>query len=382
MSGTPTEAHIRDVDISDLIARKPAKIDISQIGGIINGCSVLVTGAAGSIGSELARKALYFKPVKLIVLDNSETELFFLAQRLAPLAASRGTQLETVLADIRDRKSVDRVFASHRPNLVLHAAAYKHVPVMELHPEEAVITNVTGTRNVAEAASAFAVDRFVLVSTDKAVNPTSVMGATKRVAEMLMATIGEGSGTAFMTVRFGNVLASRGSVVPIFLQQIREGGPITVTHPDVTRYFMTLEEAVALIFQAAALGRGGETFVLEMGDPVRIIDLADRMRRLLGNGQADKIEIVLTGLRPGEKLHEDLFNLDDQLTAVHPGILQLAVSAEDNPSHGLDTAISIVERKAAGRAEPERLAEQLLHLATHGKSLIMSLSPLSAEVLG
>jgi FlaA1/EpsC-like NDP-sugar epimerase len=382
MSGTPTEAHIRDVDISDLIARKPAKIDISQIGGIINGCSVLVTGAAGSIGSELARKALYFKPVKLIVLDNSETELFFLAQRLAPLAASRGTQLETVLADIRDRKSVDRVFASHRPNLVLHAAAYKHVPVMELHPEEAVITNVTGTRNVAEAASAFAVDRFVLVSTDKAVNPTSVMGATKRVAEMLMATIGEGSGTAFMTVRFGNVLASRGSVVPIFLQQIREGGPITVTHPDVTRYFMTIEEAVALIFQAAALGRGGETFVLEMGDPVRIVDLADRMRRLLGNGQADKIEIVLTGLRPGEKLHEDLFNLDDQLTAVHPGILQLAVSAEDNPSHGLDTAISMVERKAAGRAEPERLAEQLLHLATHGKSLIMSLSPLSAEVSG
>ena len=157
---------------------------------------------------------------------------------------------------------------------------------------------------------------------------------------------------------------------------------MTVTHPDVTRYFMTLEEAVALIFQAAALGRGGETFVLEMGEPVRIVDLADRMRRLLGNGQADKIEIVLTGLRPGEKLHEDLFNLGDQLTAVHPGIFQLAVAAEDNPSHGLDTAISIVERKAAGRAEPERLAEQLLHLATHGKSLIMSLSPLSAEVLG
>jgi FlaA1/EpsC-like NDP-sugar epimerase len=185
-----------------------------------------------------------------------------------------------------------------------------------------------------------------------------------------------------MTVRFGNVLASRGSVVPIFLQQIREGGPITVTHPDVTRYFMTIEEAVALIFQAAALGRGGETFVLEMGDPVRIVDLADRMRRLLGNGQADKIEIILTGLRPGEKLHEDLFNPDDQLTAVHPGILQLVVAAEGHPSRGLDTAISIVERKAAGRAEPERLAEHLVHLAIHGKSLIMSLSPLSAVVEG
>ena len=377
MSSTPTASDLRDVDISDLIARVPTRIDISQIATILDGRTVLITGAAGSIGSELVRKTLYFRPARVVVLDNNETELFLLVERLKPLAATRETKLEMVLADIRDRPCIDRVFARYRPQVVLHAAAYKHVPVMERHPEESVITNITGTRNVAEAAAACNAERFVLVSTDKAVNPTSVMGATKRAAEMLIARRGHESSTKFMAVRFGNVLASRGSVVPIFLKQIREGGPITVTHAEVTRYFMTIEEAVALILQAAALGEGGETFVLEMGEPVRIIDLADRMRRLMGNGLEKRIDIVVTGLRPGEKLHEDLFNGDDDLVAVHPGILRVARPENPRRFAAQESATRALESVAAERSDPVAVAGSLFQLVSPAPAAGLPVSPLS-----
>ncbi len=363
MGAPPRPEDIRDVDIADLIARNQVKVDVGQILEVFHGWTVLVTGAAGSIGSEVARQALNFKPAKLVLLDNNETDLFRLANRLAVQGELQEVEIEMVIADIRDRRRVDAVFAQHRPQLVFHAAAYKHVPVMEKHPEEAVLTNVTGTRNVAEAAHLYRAHRFVLVSTDKAINPTSVMGATKRVAEMVIGLVDNVSDTAFASVRFGNVLASRGSVVPIFQEQIREGGPITVTHPDVSRYFMTIEEAASLIWQAGALAKGGETFVLEMGEPVRILDLAERMRTLLGNGGADEIQIVITGLREGEKLHEDLFKGNENLVPVQPGILRALEPAAGPEDRELEHAIARLEELAAERESPPEVAGALFAVA-------------------
>jgi FlaA1/EpsC-like NDP-sugar epimerase len=247
--------------------------------------------------------------------------------------------------------------------VVFHAAAYKHVPVMELHPQEAMTTNVTGTRNLAEAARAFKAERFVLVSTDKAVNPSSVMGASKRLAEMVVTNIAQEGDTIFSAVRFGNVLASRGSVVPLFAKQVREGGPITVTHPDATRYFMTIEEAVALICQAAALGVGGETFVLEMGEPVRIMDLAKRMRNLLADSDPEKIEIVVTGLRSGEKLHEDLWNAGEELLPVAAGIRKARYPAADPGDLALQDEIRLLEELAAERGDTEEIVKRLFAIA-------------------
>lgn len=363
MNPTRARVGIRDVDVSDLIARPLVKIETDKVTAIFEGRTVLVTGAAGSIGSELARRALYFKPAKLLLLDNNESDLFALNRHLMPMAGARGIELEMILADVRDGTRIERIFQSFRPQLVFHAAAYKHVPIMEAHPEESVVTNVSGTRIVAEASSRFGAERFVLVSTDKAVNPTSVMGATKRVAEMLTSSLVGESLTMFTSVRFGNVLASRGSVVPIFLEQIRDGGPITVTHPDTTRYFMTIPEAVDLIFQAGALGRGGETFVLEMGEPVRILDLADRMRRLMASGDARTVDIVITGLRPGEKLHEELRHSYEHIEPVHPSIMRVA-PCEANSSRLWDK-IAELEALAAGGCDPKAVVTCLFNLVRH-----------------
>lgn len=358
MGAAPTAADIRDVDISDLIARSQVTVDPKQIAEMVSGRVVLITGAAGSIGSQLARQSLAFGPSKLILLDNNETDLYEMFLELEHPAGSSGVCLEMVIADIRDRQRIDKVFEQHRPALVFHAAAYKHVPVMELHPEEAVITNVTGTRHVAEAASLHNAERFILVSTDKAVNPTTTMGAAKRLAEIVIGATASQSDTVFASVRFGNVLASRGSVVQIFQRQIKAGGPITVTHPEATRYFMTIEEAVSLICQAGALAKGGETFVLEMGEPVRIRDLAERMRALLADGGGDKIEIIETGLRPGEKLHEDLWMEDEKYVAVRPGILQTAGSGQPCDETVL-SAIRELEEMAAKRLHPSTINEAL-----------------------
>jgi FlaA1/EpsC-like NDP-sugar epimerase len=382
MGEPPQPEDIRDVDISDLIARSQVTLDYHRLGELFHARTVLVTGAAGSIGSAVARQALNLNPRKLILLDNNETDLYSLFTRLCDQAKGKGVRVEMEIADIRDRTRVWALFESHRPHIVFHAAAYKHVPVMELHPAEAVKTNVTGTRNVAEAAQRFEAERFVLVSTDKAINPTSVMGATKRLAEMVILNLGRTGTTAFASVRFGNVLASRGSVVPIFQQQIRDGGPITVTHPDATRYFMSIEEAAALIWQAGALAKGGETFVLEMGEPVRIMDLAIRMRSLLANGSSDKIEIVVTGLREGEKLHEDLWNTNEDLHPVQPGILRARSLATD-PTAGeylgaddkaLDDTIAELEMLSMQAEKSPTIVQALFALTA---SLSQQRSPLS-----
>lgn len=311
LRGPVTAADIRDVDVADLIGRNPVAMNVRAVAEYIQGATVLVTGAAGSIGSELARQVLRFRPARLLALDNNETDLFYLDAELRGLDPE--ISVVPVLGDIRNVTKVDSVFSTYHPDVVFHAAAYKHVPMLEDEPAEAVLTNVVGTMNLVHAATAFGAKRFILVSTDKAVRPANVMGATKRIAEMLIAHAAAESGGIFAGVRFGNVLGSRGSVVPIFARQIREGKPITVTHAETTRYFMTIEEAASLIIQAGALASGGETFVLDMGDPVKIVDLAERMRALLaGPGTS---EIVLTGLRPGEKIHEDLWHSGDDLLA-------------------------------------------------------------------
>lgn len=365
MDHEPTAADIRDVDIADLIGRTPVEINHNQIGSMFEGSTVLITGAAGSIGSVLARQALRFTPQTLLLLDTNETDLYMLSEELNALARSRSCDLQMLVADVRDADRIDQLFALHKPNIVLHAAAYKHVPVMELHPHEAVKTNLMGTRNVAISADRYSADRMILVSTDKAVQPTSVMGASKRAAEIALSVIAAESRTAFASVRFGNVLGSRGSVVPIFTEQIRRGGPITITDPDATRYFMTIEEATALICQAGALAKGGETFVLEMGEPVRILDLARRMRALLGNGNAEQIEIEITGLRGGEKLHEDLWQSGEvDLGIVQPGILKAAPAGMGRDIEELKNSIKALELLAASPVPAEHLKQELFDLAT------------------
>lgn len=363
MGHRPTSADIRDVDIGDIIGRRPIRIDHDQIASKFENRVVLVSGAAGSIGSELARQAMRFSPSRLVLLDNNETDLYLLCERLKPLSVSRHCLLSMEIADIRDSHRIDLILEDYRPNVVLHAAAYKHVGVMELHPSEAVKTNVLGTRNLAEAANKHGVERFVLVSTDKAVNPTSVMGATKRLSEMVLLNLSKQSLTAFASVRFGNVLGSRGSVVPILAEQIRNGGPMTVTHADATRYFMTIEEAASLILQAGAIAHGGETFVLEMGEPVRIMDLAERMRDLLASDGKDSVEIVLTGLRKGEKLNEDLWHNEEVLLGqVQPGILRARPAVLLYPGEEIVEAIDHLEEISTNRHTPAQVAEAVFQL--------------------
>ena len=293
---------LREVSISDLLGREPVKLDTASIGRFLQGRRVLVTGAGGSIGSEICRQVLRFSPARLVMVEQGETPLFYIHRELAE---EHGDVLEPYIADVTDRKRMEQIFAEHTPEVVIHAAAYKHVPLMERHPSEAVTNNVCGTRTVAQLSGEFGVSTFVLISTDKAVNPTSVMGSTKRVTELLVLDLNEKYETDFCAVRFGNVLGSNGSVVPIFREQIRKGGPVTVTHPEMTRYFMTIPEASQLVLQAAAIGNGGEVFILDMGQPVKIADLARDMIRLSGLRE-DEIEIVYSGIRPGEKLFEEL----------------------------------------------------------------------------
>ncbi len=295
---------IREVTIEDILGRDEVHLNQDAIRSYLEGRRILVTGAGGSIGSELVRQICRFKPSRLGILEFSEFNLFSVESECRRHFA--WIPVKSLLVDIRDRSALCRAFADFRPEVVFHAAAYKHVPIQEEHPHEAVRNNVIGTRNVIDCAMAAEVKRFVLVSTDKAVRPTSVMGTTKRVAEMMVECLNGNGATRFMAVRFGNVLGSSGSVVPIFQQQIAQGGPVTVTHPEVTRYFMTIPEAAQLILQAAAMGEGGETFILDMGKPIRIADMARDMIRLHGFEPDRDIPIQYIGLRPGEKLYEEL----------------------------------------------------------------------------
>ena len=307
MSGNLHVQQLRNVEIEDLLGRDPVHLDQTMIEKQLRGKKILVTGAGGSIGSEICRQVAKFKPKEIVILGHGENSIYQLNMELVGKYSQHFT-ITPVIADVQDRKRIFEVMDKYKPDVVYHAAAHKHVPLMELNPREAVKNNILGTRNVAEAASHARVKAFVMVSTDKAVNPPNIMGATKRLCEMIVQDIATRSEyTKFVAVRFGNVLGSRGSVIPLFKKQIAEGGPITVTHPDIVRYFMTIPEAAQLVIQAGALARGGEIFVLDMGQPVKIVDLAKNLIRLSGYDEGD-IEIKFTGLRPGEKMYEELLN--------------------------------------------------------------------------
>ena len=311
-------AKIRDVAIEDLLGRDPVRLDCQAIAGIVRGRRVIVTGAGGSIGSELCREVCRFAPATLVLVEQAENSLFFIHREL--IRDYPKVQVIPCVADICDEVRMDQILADFPATVLFHAAAHKHVPMMEANPGEAVKNNILGTRTVADLAHAHGVGTFVMISTDKAVNPTSVMGASKRVAEIYVQALSQRSSTRFVAVRFGNVLGSNGSVIPIFKEQIARGGPVTVTHPDMKRYFMTIPEACQLVLQAAAMGRGGEIFVLDMGEPVKIVDLAQDLIRLSGLAPED-IPITFTGLRPGEKLFEELsFEEESAEKTQHPRI--------------------------------------------------------------
>jgi FlaA1/EpsC-like NDP-sugar epimerase len=297
-------SQIKDVEIEDLLGRDPVVLDEACISHYLRGKKVLISGAAGSIGSEICRQVAKFSPVKMILIDNAETPLYYIEKEL--IEKHRNQKIIPILCDIRRTERIAQVFNEFSPDVVFHAAAYKHVPMMEYNPMEAISNNVKGTKILADAAHRCRVSNFVMISTDKAVNPTNVMGASKRVAEMYIQSMAEKSTTRFTTVRFGNVLGSNGSVIPLFKEQIKKGGPVTVTHPKVIRYFMTIPEACQLVLQAGCMGNGGDILVLDMGEPVRILDLAKELILLSGLQPNEDIEIVFTGLRPGEKLYEEL----------------------------------------------------------------------------
>ena len=326
VDGKVSVKQLRDIQIEDLLGREPVDLDLDQIGAYLAGQTVLVTGAGGSIGSEICRQITRFKPKSMILLGHGENSIFEIEQELK--RRHPGQHTVAVIADVRDEHRMDRVFEQYRPGVVFHAAAHKHVPLMEANPEEALTNNVFGTRNVARAADKHGSKRFVMISTDKAVNPVSVMGMSKRVAEMVVQSIGATSQTKFMAVRFGNVLGSRGSVVPMFRKQIAEGGPVTVTHPDMTRYFMTIPEAVQLVIQAGAMGQGGEVFVLDMGEPIKITRLAEEIIRLSGMEPGKDMEIVYTGVRPGEKLFEEILTTEEVATSTKHKKIYVAKDAE------------------------------------------------------
>ncbi|MHA8109093.1 polysaccharide biosynthesis protein [Aquirufa sp. A-Brett2-W8] len=323
---------IHNVKIEDLLGREVIQMNNKRIGDEISGKVILVTGAAGSIGSEIVRQLIAYFPAKLVLVDQGESPLYDLEYELAGKVPAN-VQLIVNVADVSDTRRVSKIFKIHRPDIIFHAAAYKHVPLMENNPYEAIKTNVIGTRILAELASELGVEKFVMVSTDKAVNPTNVMGATKRLAEMYTQSMNqlEGVKTKFIATRFGNVLGSNGSIIPLFKKQIERGGPVTVTHPEITRYFMTIPEACELVLEAATMGQGGEVFVFDMGESVKIIDLAKKMITLSGLRVDKDIEIRYTGLRPGEKLYEELLNNDENtLPTHHPKIL---VAEVNTPSY-------------------------------------------------
>ena len=347
-------ADIRELRLEDLLGREPVEIDTARIEDYLRGKRVLVTGAAGSIGSELCRQIARFIPERLIMLDQDETGIFNLDNELA----ERFPKLERLglVGDIRDRAKMERLFAEHRPEVVFHAAAYKHVPLMEAQPDEAVKDNIFGTLILGEAALAHGAEKFVLISTDKAVNPTSVMGATKRAAEMVILELDRRGLTKFVAVRFGNVLGSRGSVVPLFQEQIRRRGPVTVTHPEMRRYFMVTSEAVLLVLQAGAMGEGGEVFVLDMGEPVKIVDLAKELIRFHGLEPDRDIPIVFTGLRPGEKLFEDLLTAEEGTEATEHERIFIAKLNPGPEGERLTEYLQELERLATAEAHEEIIA--------------------------
>ena len=311
INGDVSVSSLKEVEIEDLLGREPICINTEEVLEHVGGKVVLVTGGGGSIGSELCRQLAAHHPKQLIILDIYENNAYDIQQELSRKYPD--LDLVVLIASVRNKQRIDSIFETYRPNIVYHAAAHKHVPLMEDSPHEAIKNNVFGTYKVAQAADRYGVDKFVLISTDKAVNPTNIMGASKRLCEMLIQSMNRSSRTNYVAVRFGNVLGSNGSVIPLFKKQIAEGGPVTVTHPDIIRYFMTIPEAVSLVLQAGAYAKGGEIFVLDMGEPVKILDLATNLIKLSGYRVGEDIQIVFTGLRPGEKMYEELLMNEEGL---------------------------------------------------------------------
>lgn len=321
-------SHLHPVSIEDLLERDEVRLDMDIVEHYIRDKVVLVTGAGGSIGSEICRQIMRVGPKQLLLLGHGENSIYLINQELKNIY--KDGPIIPIIADIRDKQQLDQIFTQYNPQVVFHAAAHKHVPLMEIQPMAAVLNNIYGTRNVADVAGRHGVERFVMISTDKAVNPTSVMGATKRVAEKVIISMNDTYDTKYITVRFGNVLGSRGSVIPLFKKQIEAGGPVTVTDPEMTRYFMTIPEASQLVLQAGAMGKGGEVFLLDMGEPVKIIDLARNMIRLSGLEPDKDIHIKITGLRPGEKKYEELLTSEEGTNRTnHTKIFEAALDTVD-----------------------------------------------------
>jgi FlaA1/EpsC-like NDP-sugar epimerase len=353
-------SQIREVRLDDLLGRETVALDTDEMSGYLRDRAVLITGAGGSIGAELARQVASFRPKKLLPMGRGENSIYEIDQELALLEPALNKV--AIIGSVTDAVSVEKVFRQHRPEIVLHAAAHKHVPFMEYFPDEAVKNNVTGTRILADAAIRHGADRLVMLSTDKAVVPRGVMGATKRLAELLLiARARRGSPTKLIAVRFGNVLGSRGSVIPLFREQIRQGGPLTVTHPDVSRYFMTIREAAMLVLEAGLLGAGGEIFVLDMGEPIRISELAEHLVRLSGMEPGRDIAIEYSGLRAGEKLHEELWSANETLSDTK---YQKILVVQTDPVQDLGEIEAAVARleDLAGRGDSDGILSELANI--------------------
>lgn len=325
----PAVTQLREVQVEDLLGRPTVDLEIESIRSYLSDKIILVTGAGGSIGSEICRQVGLFRPKALVILDAAETPLYEIDYELRKKFQDYGIEIRPVVADVKNLSRISSVMEEHKPNVVFHSAAYKHVPMMEINPSEAVLNNVLGTKNVADVCRLTGVERFVLISTDKAVNPVNVMGASKRAAEIYLQHISKNSRTKFITVRFGNVLGSNGSVIPRFREQIKRGGPVTVTHPDVIRYFMTIPEATQLVLQAGSMGEHGEIFILDMGEPVKILSLAEEMIRLSGFTPHKDMHIEFSGLRPGEKLFEELMLDQEGIKKTHHPKIRIAAPLEN-----------------------------------------------------
>ena len=381
VSGRVSTQSLREVAIDDLLGREQVKLDWSRISHEISGSIIMVSGAGGSIGSELCRQIARLSPEKLLLVDHSEYALYSIEKELREVFPN--VLLGFYLTSVTDKVAVDHIFSTESPAMVFHAAAYKHVPMLQGQSREAAKNNILGTYTLAKSAVAHGCHKFVMVSTDKAVNPSNIMGATKRMAEMSCQTLNIKSKTCFITVRFGNVLGSAGSVVPLFRKQIAKGGPVTVTHPDITRFFMTIPEACQLVMEAGAVGKGGEIFVLDMGEPVKISYLADQMIRLAGKIPGEDVDIVFTGLRPGEKLYEELFYDDEPLVATDYDKIKLVQA----PTKGLDDLDNLINefRDACDVYDNKRVNELLWnlipqHKVQHDQITVSNVIPMSKAV--